>query len=114
MRNLGGAVGLATITTALNNRWDLHIARLHEAVTWSSQAALERLNALTYGLAPSLGSDAPAAALKTLSNGVRREALVMAFSDVFLILTAVFIVVTLLVPLARRPQAPPAGAGGGH
>jgi DHA2 family multidrug resistance protein len=113
-RNLGGAVGLAVITTALNDRWDLHIARLHEAVTWSSQAALERLNALTYGFAPSLGSDAAAAALKTLSNGVRREALVMAFSDVFLILTAIFVVVTLLVPLARRPQAPPAGSAGGH
>ena len=29
-RNLGGAVGLAVITTVLNNRWDLHIERLHE------------------------------------------------------------------------------------
>ena len=35
MRNLGGAVGLAGLTTMLNDRTDLHLARLHEAVTWS-------------------------------------------------------------------------------
>ena len=34
-RNLGGAVGLAGLTTVLNDRTDLHLARLHEAVTWS-------------------------------------------------------------------------------
>ena len=41
MRNLGGAVGLAVINTLLNDRWDLHIQRLHEAVTWSRAAANE-------------------------------------------------------------------------
>ncbi len=111
-RNLGGAVGLALITTILNHRWDLHIARLHEAVTWSCDAALERLSALTYGFTSALGSDAPSAALKTLSNIVRRDALVMAFSDVFLILAVIFLIVTALVPLARRPQTSGAGAGG--
>ena len=29
-RNLGGAVGLAALNTVLNNRTDLHLARLHE------------------------------------------------------------------------------------
>ena len=37
-RNLGGAVGLAGINTVLNDRTDLHLARLHEAVTWSRAA----------------------------------------------------------------------------
>ncbi len=34
MRNLGGAVGLALINTLLNKRLDLHLARLHENVSW--------------------------------------------------------------------------------
>ena len=53
-------------------------------------------------------------ALAVLSNGVRREALVMSFSDVFLILAVVFVGVLFLIPLARRPKPAPAGAGGRH
>src|SRR4029078_3963519 len=45
-RNLGGAVGLAGLTTVLNDRTDLHLARLHESITWSRQTALEMLNTL--------------------------------------------------------------------
>ena len=51
MRNLGGAIGLAVITTVLNDRWDLHIARLHEAVTWSRPAATERLASIAHNVA---------------------------------------------------------------
>ena len=36
MRNLGGAVGLAVINQVLNERTDLHIARLQERVTWGN------------------------------------------------------------------------------
>jgi DHA2 family multidrug resistance protein len=37
----------------------------------------------------------------------------MAFSDVFLVLAAVFFAVLVLVPLAKRPERA-AAAGGGH
>jgi DHA2 family multidrug resistance protein len=39
-RNLGGAVGLATLTTILSYRTDLHLARLHESVTLSRQPVI--------------------------------------------------------------------------
>jgi DHA2 family multidrug resistance protein len=107
-RNLGGAVGLAVINTVLNDRWDLHIGRLHESVTWSREAANERLANMTQNFQAALGSDANLAALKALTNTVRREALVMAFSDVFLILTVLFFAILIFVPLARRPA--PRGA----
>ena len=42
-RNLGGAVGLAVLKTVLNDRTDLHLARLHESITWSRQPAMETL-----------------------------------------------------------------------
>jgi DHA2 family multidrug resistance protein len=45
-RNLGGAVGLAELTTILNDRTDLHLARLHESVTWARQPTLEMLDNL--------------------------------------------------------------------
>ena len=34
-RNLGGAVGLAGLNTVLNHRIDLHLARLHDSITWA-------------------------------------------------------------------------------
>jgi len=113
MRNLGGAFGLAGITTFLNKRDDLHLERLREAVTWSRQTAVEELSNITAGFNATPGLDSSQAALKTLSNIVQQQALVMAFSDVFLILAVVFFAVVLLIPLARRPERP-AAAGGGH
>ena len=41
-RNLGGAVGLALINTILDKRMDLHLARLHEAVSWGRRAPTRR------------------------------------------------------------------------
>ncbi len=46
-RNLGGAVGLALLNTLLNSRLDIHLARLHESVSWGSRAAEETLADMT-------------------------------------------------------------------
>lgn len=110
-RNLGGAVGLALINTILNNRMDLHLERLRESVTWGRATAVETLANLTLRF-QGLGSDAGQAALKTLSNMVRREALVMSFADVFLILTGLFVAMAFATPFIRRPQH--MAGGGGH
>ena len=112
-RNLGGAVGLALINTILNDRWDLHLQRLRESVDWGSATAVETLNNLTQKYL-GLGSDASAAALKTMSNMLRQEALVMAFADVFLLLTVLFVAFIFALPLIRKPAAAAPGAGGGH
>mgnify|MGYP000985146674 CR=1 FL=1 len=112
MRNLGGAVGLAVINTVLNNRWDLHLARLHEHVEWASQVALDRIDGMTSAFSK-LGSDAALAALKQMAALVRREALVMAFADVFFVLTFLFLMLVVATPLMQRPK-PGAAGGGGH
>lgn len=111
-RNLGGAVGLALINTLLDKRMDLHIARLHEAVSWGRTTADETLAQLTAALA-SRGSDAALAATKELMLMARRQAEVMALSDVFLALTVIFVGLVALAPIMRRPQMLGAG-GGGH
>jgi MFS transporter, DHA2 family, multidrug resistance protein len=109
-RNLGGAVGLAIINTAMNNRMDLHLARLHEQVRWGREAAENTLNGLTSSLAP-LGSDAPSAALMKLAGLVRRQALTLAIADVFFLLTLLFLGTMLLLPLMKKSAAT---ADGGH
>jgi DHA2 family multidrug resistance protein len=110
-RNLGGAVGLALINTVLNNRMDLHLTRLHEAVIWGRQQAEDMLANLTLAMA-SRGSDAEMAATSKLAAIVRREALVMALSDVFIALTLVFLAMLVLAPLMRRPALQGGGASG--
>jgi DHA2 family multidrug resistance protein len=112
-RNLGGAVGLALINTELNSRTDLHLARLHEAITWSRPVAMETLNALAQRF-QNFGSDAQAMALKQMMLITRRQGVVMAFADVFLMLTALFVALAVLVLIMRRPPAAAAGLTGGH
>ncbi|MBY0610743.1 MAG: DHA2 family efflux MFS transporter permease subunit [Beijerinckiaceae bacterium] len=113
MRNLGGAFGLALINTMINKRLDLHLARLHETVSWGRNAAEETLASMTLAMA-SRGSDAEMAAISKLSAIVRREATVMAIGDVFLALTVLFLLVPFLIPLMRRPRPPSPEAAGGH
>jgi MFS transporter, DHA2 family, multidrug resistance protein len=112
MRNLGGAVGLAAINTILNKRLDLHLARLHESVSWANAAAVETLNNMTLRMLPIRGSDSDLAALKKLAGLVRQQATVMSISDVFLALTVLFAAGACLVVFMRRPQV--VTGGGGH
>jgi MFS transporter, DHA2 family, multidrug resistance protein len=108
-RNLGGAVGLAALNTVLDNRIDLHLARLHDSITWSRQPALETLAALAARMP---GSDAQAMALKQLFLLVRQQGIVMAFADVFLLLAVLYVAFAGLTALMRRPAPMNAGAGG--
>ena len=109
MRNLGGAIGLAAINTVFNNRMDLHLDRLHEAVNWASVPATETLAALT---ARFQGSDAPTMALKQMMGMARQQAAVMSYADVFLMLTVLFVALAAMGIIMKRPAAP-AGSGGG-
>ncbi|WP_131113296.1 DHA2 family efflux MFS transporter permease subunit [Lichenihabitans psoromatis] len=110
-RNLGGAVGLAMINTTINNRWDLHLQRLHESVAWGHVQAEEMMTNLT-GAFASMGSDAAMSATKQLARMVRREALVMSLADVFLALTVLFVALVFVTPLMQRPARK--GGGDAH
>ena len=110
-RNLGGAIGLALINTVLNNRWDLHMARLHESVAWGHEQAEQTLSNMTDAFAR-FGSDASAAATKQLALMVRQQALVMSLADVFLCLTVLFVALAAVTPFINKPAR--AGGGGGH
>jgi DHA2 family multidrug resistance protein len=112
MRNLGGAIGLAGINTILNDRTDLHLARLHERLTWAHQPALERLDQMTQRLQDR--SDAGDMALKQLMQLTHQQGVVMAFADVLLLLTALFVALAALALLLRKPAADSAAAEAAH
>jgi DHA2 family multidrug resistance protein len=109
MRNLGGAIGLAVINTELTERVDLHMARLGEALTAARYGVTETLAGLAHHLTPSLGSHAESGALAVLYRLTQREATVMAFSDVLLMMALVFVLGFLFMPLMRKVDP---GAGG--
>lgn len=113
MRNLGGAVGLAVINQVLNERTDLHIARLHERVNWGNATAVETLNMFTQRM-QGMG-DSALMALKQLSQIVHRQAAVMGYGDAFFLLTIFYLALSLLVFLLHKPSPEALGGGGpGH
>ena len=59
------------------------------------------------------GGDANLMALKKLTQIAHRQAVVMAFGDVFLVLTLLFVALAAVALVMKRP-APVGGGGGGH
>ncbi len=110
MRNLGGAIGLAAINTWFNDRMDLHLQRLHDAINPSNLAATEMLSNLAARFG---GSDAQSRALAEMTAMVRLQAAVMSYADVFLLLTVLFLGIAAFGLFMKRPKAA-AGAGSGH
>ena len=110
MRNLGGAIGLAAINTWFNDRMDLHLQRLHDAINPANLAAAETLSNLASRFQ---GSEAHSRALAEMTAMVRLQAAVMSYADVFLLLTVLFLGIAVFGLFMKRPKAA-AGAGGGH
>jgi DHA2 family multidrug resistance protein len=113
MRNLGGAIGLAALNTLLNDRMDLHLARLHDSVNWARGPATDMLANLTLRF-HDFGSNAQAMALKQMSLMARLQATVMSFSDVFLLLTVLFVGLAALGIVMKRPAAPAGAVAEAH
>ncbi|MGN6278333.1 MAG: MFS transporter, partial [Sphingomonas sp.] len=115
MRNAGGAVGIALVNTWLQDGAREHAQRLGEALGQSARAANEVAAALTHQLG-ALTPDAAKAALMAqglMSRIVGREALTLAFDDVFRLMAYLFIAALVMVPFCRPPRAgssPPADA----
>ncbi len=73
---------------------------------------MEKLNTITQGMS-ALGSEASRAALRQMSGIVSKQANVMAFADVFFLLTLLFLSLAVVLPFVRKPSTGLRG-GGGH
>jgi DHA2 family multidrug resistance protein len=112
MRNLGGALGLALLNTVLQDRYSLHHQRLAEHITPARPEVAETLEGLAARVADTLGpAGADQAALKMIEGMVGREALVMSFNDLFLLIAGVFVLALLFMPLVRRVRFGERGEG---
>ncbi|MGF7151045.1 DHA2 family multidrug resistance protein [Sphingomonas zeicaulis] len=115
MRNLGGAVGIAVVNTWLQDDTRIAAARLGEALGHHATSATEQVQALAGRLAATIADPAEAqvTASGMFARIVGRQALTLAFDDVFRLMAWMFLVALVLVPFCRQaPGAtpPPADA----
>jgi DHA2 family multidrug resistance protein len=107
MRNLGGAIGLALLGTVMNDRLHFHWNRLIEAINPARPAVQHFLDTQTTRLNPHFSGDSTPAAIKLLAGTVQREALVLTYNDVMLMVAVIFLIGLALIPLLRRPTGSP-------
>jgi DHA2 family multidrug resistance protein len=106
-RNIGASVGIATVTTLLQRRTQVHQAQLMEHVNGLSRAYNNMINATQVRLV-SAGSglaQASAQAHGMIYNTVQRQAAMLAFIDNFKMLGVVFFAVIPALLLLKKPKA---------
>ncbi|MBV8192588.1 MAG: DHA2 family efflux MFS transporter permease subunit [Alphaproteobacteria bacterium] len=116
MRNLGGAVGIASLQTYLDRREHLHVERLAETVSIFDENTRYRLELLAQYFTDHGTADHGVAwreAMLAVAHGIQVEASVMAFGDAFYVLGAAMLLGLALTALYRRPTAT-TGALRGH
>jgi DHA2 family multidrug resistance protein len=111
MRDLGGAIILATIGTLMNQRLDFHWNRLIEDINPARPAVQHFLDMQTSHLDGLVSGDAARTTVKLLANLVQREALVLTYNDAIMVIGGLFVAALFVMPLVRRPQGAPASPG---
>jgi DHA2 family multidrug resistance protein len=103
MRNLGGAIGIALVNTWLQDLTRLHALRLDESL---SPAAGEVIGSIAHMFRAVTPDPARAMAMsqKLMGSVLGREALTLAFNDVFRIMAWLFFAALILVPFCRPPK----------
>ena len=110
-RDLGGAIGLATIGTVMNQRLHFHWNRLIEDINPARPAVQHFLDMQASRLDALVPGDTGRAAVKLLANLVQREALVMTYNDALMLIGAVFVAGLFLMPFVRKPRCHPGLTG---
>lgn len=117
MRNLGGAIGIATVNTWLNDAARTQTARFGEALGAAGQGAQAYIAATATRLAAATPDPAQALLMAQASFGrvVGREALTIAFDEVFKTMAWMFVLALVMVPFCRVPKdAPPISPAESH
>jgi MFS transporter, DHA2 family, multidrug resistance protein len=105
MRNIGGSIGIAMVTTMNARFTQTYISRLGENVTAYNSAAMDMLRSLqsmwsNAGSGPALAERQAAASMFGL---VQRQAAMLAFIQLFLLLAVIFLAMIPLILIMKRP-----------
>ena len=115
MRNLGGAVGIASLQTFLSKREQFHSNILTNSVSLFEEATRDRVAKLTaYFMSHGVSDQAVAShkAVVAIALKLRKQANIMAFSDTFFLLGVALVVALLASLLLRKPGQ--LSGGGAH
>lgn len=105
MRNLGGAIGIAVVNTWLQDMTRLHALRISEALGQSAKAAEEMVAGLARGIAGNVPDPHQAVLMVDgiMARVVGRQALTLAFDDVFRLMAYLFVAALVMVPFCKPP-----------
>jgi len=115
LRNLGGAVGTAALGTIITKREQFHSNIIGQSVTPFRDEVRTRLDQMTnYFMAHGVSDPAAAhnQAIIALGKTVKRQALVLGFSDTFAVIGIMLAIAAVAVLFARKGQG--GGAAAAH
>ena len=115
LRNLGGSVGIAILSTLVTTREQFHSVRIGSTVTAITPAILARVASLK-SMLQGRGMDSTTAhgtALTILNDEVKTQSFIMAYSDSFLVVGLILFAscsALFFLPSPSKAQANPSGA----
>jgi DHA2 family multidrug resistance protein len=111
-RNVGGAVGLAVITTILGHQAAVHYGDLTSAISIDNQTTAAMLNGFSQMMTSPGVIDPAAAGRKAFAAHLHQKALTLAFGDAFFWLGAGCGLAAVLGLLGKPGKTAPAAVGG--
>jgi DHA2 family multidrug resistance protein len=115
MRNLGGAIGIAVVNTWLGDNTRIHVAYLGEGLGHMGASGTAFVAALAQKIGETTSDPAQALLMAQgeLARVVGRQALTLAFNDVFRLMSWIFLAALVMAPFCRPAPLgakPPADA----
>jgi DHA2 family multidrug resistance protein len=114
MRNLGGAIGTALLSTIVTKREQFHSNNIGQSVHLGRDEVRTRIAEVTnYFLSHGVADPATAhsQAIVAIGNIVKRQALVLGFSDAFAVIGVVLALAAIAIVLTGKPKSAAGGAG---
>ncbi len=102
VRNIGGAMGLASINTLFLSRFDFHWQRIGEHVTMARPDIAARMDSMR-AMADARGLDPDLAPMRIIAGQVVQQATTMSYADAFTLLGYAFVAMAALPFLLKRP-----------
>lgn len=112
MRNLGGSIGIAVLSTVLTRREQFHSNRIGESISLYNEATRQQIDRLTQfftsrGAPTSLAHNQ---AIAQIAGTVRREAYIMAYNDCFYLIGFALLLTGLALLFCKKVKSGNAAA----